>query len=275
VAYGVVGYKTHCKAALVVRREHDGLRSYTHLGTGNYHPRTAQLYTDLGLITCDQAIAEDVAELFNFLTGRSRLDTYETLLVAPLNMKRRFLEMISREAELARAHESGESPVGGRIIAKMNSFADTDMAAALYDASRAGVKITLYVRGFCCLRPGVPGLSENIRVVSVVGRFLEHSRIFHFGAGKDDPLEGEWYIASADWMYRNLNNRVESAAPVQSRPGRAKLAHILEIMSRDRRGASELLPDGSYMTLRPSANAAEDSPEILGTFESLMREARR
>ncbi len=274
VAYGVIGYKTHCKAALVVRREQDGLRSYTHLGTGNYHPRTAQLYTDLGLFTCDPAIAEDVAELFNFLTGRSRLDTYETLLVAPLNMKRRFIEMISREAELARMHAAGRSPVGGRIIAKMNSFADTEVAAALYEASCAGAKITLYVRGFCCLRPGVPGLSENIRVVSVVGRFLEHSRIFHFGAGHEDPLDGEWYIASADWMYRNLNNRVESAAPVQTRAARAKLARILEIMSRDRRGASELLPDGSYIALRPPTDAAEDSPEILGTFESLMREAR-
>ena len=274
VAYGVIGYKTHCKAALVVRREHDGLRSYAHLGTGNYHPRTAQLYTDLGLITCDPLVIDDVAELFNFLTGRSRLDTYETLLVAPLNMKQRFIEMISREAELAREHALGRSAVGGRIIAKMNSFADTDVAAALYEASRAGVKITLYVRGFCCLRPGVPGLSENIRVVSVVGRFLEHSRIFHFGAGSEDPLEGHWYIASADWMYRNLNNRVESAAPVQTRAGRAKLARIVEIMSRDRRGASELLPDGSYMALRPSADDAEDSPEMLGTFEALMREAR-
>jgi polyphosphate kinase len=164
--------------------------------------------------------------------------------------------------------------VGGRIIAKMNSFADTEVAVALYEASCAGAKITLYVRGFCCLRPGVPGLSENIRVVSVVGRFLEHSRIFHFGAGHEDPLDGEWYIASADWMYRNLNNRVESAAPVQTRAARAKLARILEIMSRDRRGASELLPDGSYIALRPPADAAEDSPEILGTFESLMREAR-
>ena len=275
VAYGVVGLKTHCKAALVVRREHDGLRSYAHLGTGNYHPRTAQLYTDLGLLTSDPAVTEDVAELFNFLTGRSRLDTYETILVAPLNMKRRFIEMVAREAELARLHAQGRSPVGGRIIAKMNAFADTDVAAALYDASRAGVKITLYVRGFCCLRPGVPGLSENIRVVSVVGRFLEHSRIFHFGAGNDDPLDGEWYIASADWMYRNLNNRVEAACPVHSRANRAKLARILDIMSRDRRGASELLPDGSYLQLRAPADAAEDSPEILGTFETLMREARQ
>jgi len=275
VAYGVVGYKTHCKAALVVRREQDSLRSYAHLGTGNYHPRTAQIYTDLGLFTCDPAITEDVAELFNVLTGRSRLDTFETLLVAPLNMKRRFIEMIAREAEAARRHERGESPVGGRIVAKMNAFADTDLAAALYDASRAGVRITLYIRGFCCLRPGVPGLSENIRVVSVVGRFLEHSRIFHFGAGKADELDGEWYIASADWMYRNLNNRVESACPVQTRAARAKLARILEIMSRDRRGASELLPDGGHLLLRPGADAQPDSPEMLGTFETLMREARR
>lgn len=274
VAYGVIGYKTHCKAALVVRREADGLRSYAHLGTGNYHPRTAMLYTDLGLLSCDPAITEDVAELFNFMTGRSRLDTYETLLVAPLNMKKRFIDMIQREAEIARSHAAGQSPVGGRIIAKMNAFADTDMAAALYDASRAGVEITLFIRGFCCLRPGVPGHSENIRVVSVVGRFLEHSRIFHFGAGKADPLDGEWYIASADWMYRNLNNRVEAACPVLSRSARARAARILEIMSRDRRGAWDLMADGTYLQRTPEPGTPPDAPEALGTFETLMRESR-
>lgn len=274
VAYGVIGYKTHCKAALVVRREADGLRSYAHVGTGNYHPRTAMLYTDLGLFSCDPAVTEDVAELFNFMTGRSRLDTYETLLVAPLNMKKRFIDMIRREADLARAHAAGRSSVGGRIVAKMNAFADTDVAEALYDASRAGVDITLYVRGFCCLRPGVPGLSENIRVVSILGRFLEHSRVFHFGAGRADPLEGEWYIASADWMYRNLNNRVEAACPVLPRTARARLARILEIMSRDRRGAWDLMPDGSYVARSPEPGTPADSPEALGTFETLMREAR-
>ncbi|MBX3404830.1 MAG: polyphosphate kinase 1 [Phycisphaeraceae bacterium] len=274
VAYGVIGYKTHCKAALVVRREADGLRSYAHVGTGNYHPRTAMLYTDLGLFSCDPAITEDVAELFNFMTGRSRLDTYETLLVAPINMKKRFIDLVRREADLARAHATGRSPVGGRIVVKMNAFADTDMAEALYEASRAGVDITMYVRGFCCLRPGVPGMSENIRVVSVLGRFLEHSRVFHFGAGHADPLDGEWYIASADWMYRNLNNRVESACPVLTRTNRARLARILEVMSRDRRGAWDLMPDGSYLARTPQPGTPADAPEAVGTFETLMREAR-
>ena len=276
VAYGVVGYKTHCKAAMVVRREPDGLRTYAHLGTGNYHPRTAMLYTDLGLFTTEPALIDDVLELFNFLTGRSRLDTYETLLVAPINMKKRIIGMIQRETELARRQARGESAVGGRIVAKMNAFADSEVAEHLYAASQAGVQITLFVRGFCCLRPGVQGLSENIRVVSVVGRFLEHSRIFHFGAGNVDPLDGDWYISSADWMYRNLNNRVEAATPVTNRAARAKLLRILQIMNADRRGAWQAMPDGSYARLMPSAAEAADpeGPALLGTFETLMREAR-
>ena len=276
VAYGVVGYKTHCKAALVIRREPTGLRPYAHLGTGNYHPRTAQLYTDLGLFTCDAGITDDLIELFNFLTGRSRLDTYETLLIAPINMKKRCIDLIQREVAVAGAFKRGASPVNGRIVAKMNAFADSDIAEHLYAAARAGVQITLFVRGFCCLRPGVAGLSENIRVVSVLGRFLEHSRIFHFGAGKADPLDGEWYISSADWMYRNLNNRVEAATPVFSREARTKLLRILQIMNADRRGAWQLQPDGSYVRLEPTpAEAADpDSPANLGTFDTLMREAR-
>lgn len=274
VAYGVVGYKTHCKAALVVRREESGLRAYAHLGTGNYNPRTAALYTDLGLFTCDPGACDDVIELFNFLTGRSRLDTFETLLVAPINMKPRFIDMIRRETAIAEAHARGESAVGGRIIAKMNALADSEVAEALYGASRAGVDITLIVRGFCCLRPGVPGLSENIRVISVLGRFLEHSRIFHFGAGKADPVDGDWFISSADWMYRNLNNRVESGAPVTGRAARAKLMRIIQVMTADRRGAWQLTPDGSYRPRSADRDAAEDSPQVLGTFETLMRESR-
>lgn len=277
VAYGVVGYKTHCKAALVVRRERDGLRPYAHLGTGNYHPRTAQLYTDLGLFTCDPGITDDLIELFNFLTGRSRLDTYETLLVAPINMKKRMIGLIQREVGIAQAFARGESPVNGRIVAKMNAFADSDIAEQLYAASAAGVQITLFVRGFCCLRPRVAGLSDTIRVVSVLGRFLEHSRIFHFGAGKPDALDGDWYISSADWMYRNLNNRVESATPVMDREARRKLLRILQIMNADRRGAWELRDDGTYARLMPSeAELAEpDHPANLGTFETLMREVRQ
>ncbi len=274
VAYGVLGYKTHCKAAMVVRREDGGVRTYAHLGTGNYHPRTAQLYTDLGLFTCDASIVDDLTELFNFLTGRSRLDTYETLLVAPINMKRRFIAMIQREIGFARAFAAGEHPVGGRIVAKMNAFADSDLSEHLYAAAQAGVQITLFVRGFCCLRPGVPGLSENIRIVSVLGRFLEHSRIFHFGNGRADPLDGDWFISSADWMYRNLNNRVEAGTPVLGRAARSKLLRILQVMALDRRGAWELRSDGRYDKVVAPAGADPESPEHLGTFETLMREAR-
>lgn len=272
VAYGVVGLKTHCKAALVVRREGSGTRSYAHLGTGNYHPRTAQLYTDLGLFTCNPVITDDVVELFNLLTGRSCQDTFETLLVAPLNMKQRFMSLIEREIDIAGKHAAGTSPVGGRIFAKMNAIADQDVTEKLYQASCAGVDITLFVRGFCCLRPGVPGMSENIRVISVVGRFLEHSRFFHFGAGQADPLDGDWYIASADWMYRNLNNRVEAACPVFDRAARAKLNRIVNAMMADSRKAWDLRPDGSYVQRTPPADAAPDSPAVLGTFGVLMRE---
>lgn len=276
VAYGVVGMKTHCKASLVVRQEGDGIRTYAHLGTGNYHPRTAQLYTDLGLFTCNPAITDDTIELFNLLTGRSRQDTFETLLVAPTNMKKRFIAMIERETHFARLHAQGKSRVGGRIIAKMNAMADHDVTEKLYEASQAGVQVLLFVRGFCCLRPGVEGLSENIRVVSIVGRFLEHSRFFYFGAGHADPLDGEWYIASADWMYRNLQNRVEAACPVLDRSSRARLQRVVDVMLADQKNAWDLMPDGIYVQRRPAqAGPRTDptSPEVIGTFTTLMREA--
>jgi polyphosphate kinase len=273
VAYGVVGLKTHCKAALVVRREGSGIRCYAHLGTGNYHPRTAQLYTDLGLFTCNPAITDDAVELFNLLTGRSRHDIFETLLVAPLNMKSRFISLIEREAQIAREHAAGKSAVNGRIVAKMNAMADQEVMERLYEASAAGTEVLLFIRGFCCLRPGVPGMSENIRVISVVGRFLEHSRFFHFGGGKADPLDGDWYISSADWMYRNLNNRVESACPVMDRTSRARLQRIVEVMAADNRKAWDLLPDGSYVARQPPESAAADSPAVAGTFVTLMKEA--
>ncbi len=279
VAYGVVGLKTHCKAALVVRRETDGLRCYAHLGTGNYHPKTAQLYTDLGLFTCDPAVTDDVIELFNLLTGRSRQDCFDTLLVAPTSMRARFLALIDREMQFARRRGPGQAPPGadgpggGRIVAKMNALADQEITEKLYEASQAGVQITLFVRGFCCLRPGVPGLSENIRVISVVGRFLEHSRIFHFGAGYADPVDGDWYISSADWMYRNLNNRVEAACPVKDRAARGRLQRVIDVMLADRRKAWELLPDGRYVARTPPPGAPADSPAVDGTFATLMREA--
>ena len=273
VAYGVVGLKTHCKAALVVRKEEGTLRTYAHLGTGNYNPSTAGLYTDLGLFTCEPAIASDVSHLFNMLTGRSLRDRYEKLLVAPRTMKPAFIKLIQREATIAREHAAGRAPVGGRLVAKMNALEDRQVMEALYAASAAGVQIDLIVRGFCCLRPGVPGLSENIRVTSIVGRFLEHSRVFYFGGGQADPLAGDWYIGSADWMSRNLDGRVEAACPVQHPAARATLLRIFQIMSEDRRNAWRLGPDGRYVQLAPSSGAAPDTPETLGTFQTLMNEA--
>ncbi len=275
VAYGVMGLKTHCKAALVVRREEGGLRSYAHIGTGNYNPATAQLYTDVGLFTCDEDVTADVLDLFNLLTGRSRKKHYRRLLVAPATMKPRFIELIQREAEIARAHARGAAPVGGSIVAKMNALEDAAITRELYRAAQAGVKVRLYVRGFCCLRPGIAGFSDNISVVSVVGRFLEHSRIFHFGAGQPDPLEGEWFIGSADWMYRNLERRVEACCPVSERSARARLQRLFQIMDEDRRNAWLLRSDGRYQLRGPEPGGPPDpeSPAAQGTFDALMREA--
>jgi polyphosphate kinase len=267
VVYGVLGLKTHCKVSLVVRREARGLRCYAHLGTGNYHPRTAQQYTDVGLLTCDPEITADVVHLFNYLTGLSAAQSYPTLLVAPVTMRDRFNQLIAREIEMAKRGRPA------RIIAKLNSMEDRDIAQRLYEASRAGVAIDLICRGFCCLRPGVPGLSENIRVVSVLGRFLEHSRIFHFSGGLEDPLDGDWIISSADWMYRNLSNRVEAAVPVHDRDARARLKRIVDANLQDHRQAWDLGPDGVWTRRTPPEGAAADSPQACGTFEVMMREA--
>lgn len=267
VAYGVAGLKTHCKTSLVVRHERTGLRCYAHLGTGNYHPKTAQLYTDVGLFTCDPEITSDLVTLFNYLTGISAPQNYAHLLVAPFTMRARFNYLIDREMEYARRGQ----PCG--ITAKINAMEDREVAEKLYQASRAGVPITLIVRGFCCLRPGVQGLSENIKVVSVIGRFLEHSRIFHFQSGVADPLDGEWLISSADWMYRNLSNRVEVAVPIRDRDARRKLHRIFEVALQDQRNAWDLQPDGTYMLRKASEDAEPDSPQASGTFNTLMWEA--
>lgn len=267
VAYGVVGLKTHCKCSLVVRRESGGLRRYAHLGTGNYHPGTAQLYTDCGLLTCDPEITEDVVNIFNLLTGRSLKREYHRLLVAPTGMRSGYEALIDRECEHARAGRPA------RIVAKMNSLEDPQMIAKLEEASQAGVKVILIVRGFCCLRPGVPGVSENITVLSIVGRFLEHSRIYHFANGAEDPADGDWLIGSADWMSRNLNDRVEVAVPVTDREAKKQLRHIIDVNLRDRRRSWKLHPDGRYVLLRPEGEVPEDGPELLGSFEMLCREA--
>jgi polyphosphate kinase len=286
VAYGVVGLKTHCKTSLVVRQERSGLRCYAHIGTGNYHPKTAQLYTDVGLLTCDPGITGDLVSLFNYLTGYAVVSHFDHLLVAPFNMRDGFNDLIEREISHARRRtaearklgvdplsDDPRLPIGGRIVAKINSMEDLQVTQRLYEASQAGAKITLIVRGFCCLRPGVPGLSENITVRSIVGRFLEHSRIFHFGAGASDPMDGEWYISSADWMHRNLTNRVEAACPVRDRQARRRLQRIIEVNLADSRFGWELKPEGDYTRLRPAESAASGSAAKDGTFATLMRDA--
>lgn len=265
VAYGLVGLKTHCKCSLVVRKEHDGLRCYAHVGTGNYHPGTL-LYTDCGLLTCDPVITDDVVNVFNHLTGRSFQHEYRTLLVAPHTMRRRFYELIDREAANARQGKPA------RILAKMNQLEDVGIINRLYEASNAGVRIHLVVRGFCCLRPGVPGLSENITVTASIGRFLEHSRIFHFANGREDPIEGEWFIASADWMVRNLSDRVEVGIPIRDLDAKRRLNRILELNISDRRRAWELMPDGTYARRAASETADPSSAEALGIFEALCGE---
>ncbi len=203
VTFGVSGLKTHGKTALVVRKEAGGLRCYVHIGTGNYHVKTARLYADVGLFTCDPRITQDVVNLFHYLTGHADRPNCTTLLVAPLTMRPRLLDLIHRETQNRRAGRPS------RIIAKMNQLEDPDIIEALCEASQAGVPIDLIIRGFCCLRPGVPGHTENIRIRSIIGRFLEHSRILYFANGRQDPAEGECFIGSADWMFRNLSKRIE------------------------------------------------------------------
>jgi polyphosphate kinase len=262
VVYGVVGLKTHSKAALVVRKEEDGLRCYAHVGTGNYHVKTARLYTDLGLMTCDPALTRDVVNLFHFLTGGARDRKYQKLLVAPVTMRQRFLELIEREVE----HRKAGRPA--RLIAKMNQLEDSPMCEALVSASRAGLSIDLVIRGFCVLPPGVPGLTETVRVISVIGRFLEHSRIYYFQNGAESPVDGEFFIGSADWMRRNLSGRVEAIAPVQARPLRERLWGVLDVMLRDHRQAWDMQPDGSYVQRTPVAGGS--GPETVGTQQALM-----
>jgi polyphosphate kinase len=242
VVYGLIGLKTHCKVALVVRKEDDGIRRYVHLGTGNYNPRTARVYTDLGLITCRPEIGADVSQLFNLLTGYSAYQSWQKLLVAPHGMRERILMFIAREIAHARAGRPG------RIVAKMNALTDVRMINALYEASMAGVSIDLIVRGVCCLRPGVPGLSENIRVASLVGRFLEHERIYYFCNGGQEEV----YLGSADWMSRNLDRRVETLFPVDDLGLRERVINeILLANLADNVQARDLLPDGTYRRRKP------------------------
>ena len=243
VVYGLLGLKTHSKVALIVRREGERIRRYVHLATGNYNPTTARLYTDLGLLTCDEAIGADATDLFNVLTGGVAMADYRKLLVAPVNLRRRLEELIGRE--LAHQQEGRE----GHLIVKVNSLVDEKMIRLLYEASRAGVRVDLLVRGMCCLRPGVPGLSERITVTSIVGRFLEHSRIYWFRNGGAEEV----YLGSADLMPRNINRRVEVLFPVESPPLVRHLRDtVLETYLRDNVRARRMQPDGSYVRLRPA-----------------------
>jgi len=241
VVYGLMGLKTHCKLTLVVRREGQALRRYVHIATGNYNPTSSSTYTDFGILTADAETGEDATEFFNFLTGLSKQKDYRKLMVSPVNLRERITQLIERETAHAKVGRSA------RIVAKLNRLADKDIIASLYEASQAGVSIDLIIRGVCMLRPGVPGLSENVRVRSIVGRFLEHSRVLYF---LNDGAE-EVYMGSADWMVRNLNRRVEVVTPVEDpRLKKYLKADVLDVYLRDNTNARELQPDGSYLRVR-------------------------
>jgi polyphosphate kinase len=251
VTYGVeeLPVKTHSKIALVVRREAGGVRRYVHLGTGNYNASTARLYTDIGFFTCNEEICEDASRLFNRLTGYAPSTTYNRLLVAPEYLHAAISRLIDQEIVAARAGKDA------RLIFKMNQLEEDGMVLKLYEASMAGVKIDLIVRGLCCLRPGVQGLSENIRVISIVGRFLEHSRVYYF---KNAPQPERVYCGSADLMRRNLHNRVETVYPVQDIALQRKLIRMLKTSLADTIGAWEMQPDASYVRVMPT----EDMPPL-------------
>jgi polyphosphate kinase len=252
VVYGVVGYKTHAKMLLIVRREVKKLRRYVHLGTGNYHARTARVYTDYGLLTCDKEIGEDVHKMFMQLTTLGKGARLRKLLQSPFTLKTGMLERIEREAENARQGKPAH------IMAKMNALTEPEVISALYKASRAGVKIDLIVRGICCLRPGIPGISENIQVRSIVGRFLEHTRCYYFQNG-DHP---EIFCASADWMDRNLSKRVEECYPVENPDLKRRLVEEgLKLYLQDNTQAWMLDRDGNYTRLTPSADATPISAQ--------------
>jgi len=263
VVYGIVGLKTHTKIAMVVRREKDKMRRYVHIGTGNYNPKTARLYTDLGILSCHEDLGADLTDLFNHLTGYSRQKNYRQLLVAPVNMRSRMLDLIRQEREHC---QNGHT---GRIVAKMNSLVDPEIIRSLYQASQAGVKIDLIVRGMCCLRPGVLGVSDNINVISIIGRFLEHSRIFYFQNLGDEQV----FIGSADWMPRNLNRRVEAITPVLDPTLAQDLQEMLGVMLSDNRQAWDLQPNGSYVQRQPLSDTAVQSSQQ--TFMQLVSQSQQ
>lgn len=263
VVYGLVGLKTHTKIVLVVRQEKNEIRRYVHVGTGNYNPKTAKLYTDLGLFTCNGDIGADLTDLFNYLTGYSRQRSYRKLLVAPVSLRERMVAMIRRETEHCRKGGTG------RIVAKMNSLVDPEIINTLYEASQAGVKIDLIIRGVCCLQPGIKGVSDNIQVISIIGRFLEHSRIFYFYNGSKEEV----YIGSADWMRRNLDRRVEAVTPILDPDIVKDLQEMLGIMLADNRQAWELQSDGTYIQRQPQNDQQEESTQKI-LMEMALKESR-
>lgn len=254
VVYGLVGLKTHTKVVLVVRREDEKIRRYVHIGTGNYNAKTSKLYTDVGLFSCRPELGADLTDLFNYLTGYSQQKSYRKLLVSPVNTRESFARLIDREIEYVQAGKTG------RIVVKMNALVDPKTIEHLYRASQAGVSIDLIVRGMCCLRPGIPNVSENIRVISIIGRFLEHSRIYYFQNGGDAKV----FIGSADWMTRNLDRRVEVITPIEDPEISNDLQEILGIMLSDNRQAWDMHSDGSYKQRRPQPGTeAQSTQQIL------------
>ncbi|SHI84093.1 RNA degradosome polyphosphate kinase [Pseudobutyrivibrio xylanivorans] len=260
VIYGLVGLKTHCKIALVVRREEDGIRRYVHLGTGNYNDSTAKLYTDCGMLTCRESYGEDATAVFNMLSGYSEPASWNKLVLAPLWLRDTFINLIDREINNAK---DGREAV---IIAKMNSLCDKGIIEKLYEASNAGVKIHLIIRGICCLRTGIPGVSENIHVSSIVGTYLEHARIFYF---YNNGLE-DIYMGSADWMPRNLDRRVEIMFPVEDAILKSQVKHILDVQLGDTLKAYEMTEDGSYVRIKPSRGK-----KPVGAQDTFCKEAKR
>lgn len=257
VVYGIVGLKTHSKLALVIRREKEEFKVYTHIGTGNYHSQTARLYTDFGLFTSRPEVTNEVVEVFHYLTGRSLKNDYSTLMVAPINLKSGFLSLIQTETENALK----KKPTG--IIAKCNSLEDKEIIEALYKASQAGVPIQLIVRGFCCLKPQVSGLSENIDVVSLIGPFLEHSRVFYFRNAQAEALDGRFFIGSADWMNRNLARRVEVVCPVEDKSSKEKIWESLQVILRDQKLVWDMKSNGDYLIRKSNSETEKGSHEQL------------
>ncbi|MEC8731951.1 MAG: polyphosphate kinase 1, partial [Cyanobacteriota bacterium] len=252
VVYGVLGLKTHTKIVLVVRKEKDKLQSYVHIGTGNYNSKTSKLYTDLGLLTANQELGQDLVELFNYLTGFSKQQSFRRLLVAPVTLRKGMELLIRREIEHA---QQGREAV---IRAKMNSLVDPTIIALLYEASQAGVTIELIIRGMCSLYPGCEGLSENIRVISIIGPFLEHSRIFSFANGGSPEV----YIGSADWMSRNLDRRIEAVTPIEDPEHRQKLERLLQLYLNDNQAAWDMQSDGTFVQRKPENDTSERNSQI-------------